>query len=318
MRKIEVTDWTIPGSDDQPIYGSTHWPDPSMLLEHERPRGVLICCHGFKGYKDYGFFPALCHAAAQAGLLAHRFNFSHSGMTNQIETFEHPNLFEKDTWGRQVEDLTLVSSIAHCVRRFPDEDSWDLHDPEIPVIYFGHSRGGVTTTLTAARSFATGFYGRFWQAYGGSPPAGLITAAAPDYACNLDDLAKDQLRAEGRLLSPSGRTGQQLYVGRDWLGEIERDPELYDPTLAAAHIKCPMLILHGDDDDTVSIDCAKNLHKAATPNSELAIIQGANHVFNAPNPMPADTATDELAPQTRALIQHSIDFAIRCCERHKS
>lgn len=278
MNEIRVTDWTFPGSDDQPIYGNTHLPDGDAI-------GVLICAHGFKGYKDYGFLPLLCQQAARAGLIAMRFNFSHSGMTNQIDRFERPDLFEKDRWGRQVADLATVLDNAVS---------------DQPVVVFGHSRGGVTSTLFSGRSPQESL-------------AGLITAAAPDYACKHDDLVKDQLRAEGRLLSPSGRTGQDLYVGLDWLEEIEKDPERLDPTLAAMRVKCPLLILHGDADETVPVQCARNLHKAATPHSELVIIKGANHVFNCPNPLPAQTPLSQLTPQNRELIERSIEFTLRCC-----
>lgn len=286
MPDTRVTEWTLPGSDGQPIFGNTHWP-----TEQAHAQGVLICCHGFKGYKDYGFFPRLCQHAAAQGLVAMRFNFSHSGMTKLIETFDRPDLFEKDRWGRQIEDLREVFEDAAPMLA-------------LPRVVFGHSRGGVTSTLFAGHD-------RPMQL------AGLITAAAPDYACNLDDLVKDQLRAEGRLLSPSGRTGQRLYVGLDWLEEIEIDPERYDPVRAASQINCPMLILHGDQDDTVPLDCAHHLHRAATPRSELAIIEDANHVFNCSNPLPADTPLAECPAPTREMIARSIDFAMHCCRASK-
>jgi len=281
MGEINPSAWQIPGSDGRPIYGNTHRPD-------HPPVGALICCHGFKGYKDYGFFPVLCERAARRGLIAHRFNFSHSGMTHDYERFENPELFEKDRWGRQIEDLGIV--LNHL-----------LAGSDLPTVIFGHSRGGVTSTL---------YCGNHAQ----RPIAGMITAGAPNYACKLDDLVKDQLRAEGRLLSPSGRTGQDLYVGLDWLEEIERDPEFYDPALAAAQIKCPMLILHGDDDETVPLNCARSLHQAATPYSRLEIIEGANHVFNCPNPVPDDVTYEQLPKQTRQMIDLSVAFAVRCCE----
>lgn len=310
---IKVTEWQVPGSDGQPIFGNTHWPDDSKLSDAKAPLGVLICCHGFKGYKDYGFFPRLCDAAAAKGMLAHRFNFSHSGMTNRVEQFERPDLFEKDTWSTQIHDLTVMRAVAWHVRRFPGQHSWDYTD-EVPVVYFGHSRGGVTTTLTTGRSFGKEFYSRYWREHGGYSPAGLITAAAPDYACKLDDLQRDQLRAEGRLLSPSGRTGQDLYVGLDWLEEIERDPELFDPVLAAAYIKCPTLIIHGSGDQTVPVQCAQNLHRAATPHSRLEIIENASHTFNCPNPVPTDLAYADLPYATRRMIELSVDFAVECCK----
>jgi pimeloyl-ACP methyl ester carboxylesterase len=281
MSEIRVTDWTIPGSDGQPVYGNTHRPGGDEVI------GVFICCHGFKGYKDYGFIPALCQHAASQGLIAVRFNFSHSGITRKIETFEKPNLFERDRWGRQIEDLREVFDDAASLLA-------------LPRVVFGHSRGGVTSLLFASH-------------HQPSSLAGLITTAAPDYACGLDDLAKDELRREGRLLSPSGRTGQKLYVGREWLDEIERDPEWYDPVLAAAHLQCPTLMIHGDADETVPITCAHRLHEAATSNSTLSIVEGANHVFNAANPTPADTPLEQLPLATQHLIQESVAFAVRSC-----
>ncbi len=95
------TDWTIPGSNAEPIIGNCHRSEGEAA-------GVILLAHGFKGYKDYGMFPRLAEAMAAAGLIAHRYNFSHSGMTNRIETFERPDLFERDTWNRQVEDETRV------------------------------------------------------------------------------------------------------------------------------------------------------------------------------------------------------------------
>ena len=280
MKPCKVTNWTLPGSDEQAIYGNTHWP-------HSEAKGTLICCHGFKGYKDYGFIPLLCEQASQAGLISIRFNFSHSGMTNEIERFERPDLFEKDRWSRQIDDLKTVFGTAV---------------PGQPTVVFGHSRGGVTSTLFAGQSPQGSL-------------AGLITAAAPDYSCKMDDLAKDQLRAEERLCSPSGRTGQDLYVGLDWLEEIESAPDCYDPVRAAASVRCPMLIIHGDEDETVPTQCGHNLHQAASPNSELAIIQGANHVFNCNNPQPAETPIEQLTPQTRELVNRSVNFALNCIDR---
>jgi alpha-beta hydrolase superfamily lysophospholipase len=279
MGEIKTTNWTVPGSDGHAIYGDTHWPEGG-------PIGVLICCHGFKGYKDYGFFPLLCDHAAARGLVAVRFNFSHSGMTNRVETFEHPELFEQDRWGRQVEDLRTVYEHTNL-------------PADLPRVVFGHSRGGVTSTLFAGRTAPEQL-------------TGLITAAAPDYACKMDDLVRDQLRAEGRLLSPSGRTGQDLYVGLGWLEEIENDPEWFDPVRAAANIACPLLVLHGDADDTVAHACAKRLCEVATQ-SELAIIPGANHVFNSPNPLSVDTPADALPQATAELIERSLVFAETRC-----
>ena len=72
---MQVTDWTICGAEGETIFGNTHLPPPGIA-----PVGHLIIAHGFRGYKDYGILPVIAHHASRAGLLAHRFNFSHSGI----------------------------------------------------------------------------------------------------------------------------------------------------------------------------------------------------------------------------------------------
>ncbi len=268
--------WCIPGANGEVILGDVHVPDTE-------PRGVLVICHGFKGYKDYGFFPRLAEAASAAGMIAHRFNFSHSGMTNHVATFERPDLFERDTWGFQISDL---ESVIGAIR------AGTLAGRDRPIVVFGHSRGGVTALLAVAR---------------GLDVAGVIAAAAPDTCCNLDESQKAMLRRKGFLPSPSSRTGQELRVGRAWLDEIDADPPKFDPRLAIATIKNPVLLIQGDADETVPLSCAQALKAAAGDRVELLVIAGANHTFNAANPMVGEMpkATSQMFD---AVIRHSFSL----------
>ena len=284
-----VEEWSLAGADGEPILGDTHRP----LGSGRAAAGALIICHGFKGYKDYGFLPRLAEAAADAGLVAHRFNFSHSGMTRNVETFERPELFEGDTWGKQVEDLRRV------LEHFAGEG--------LPFVIFGHSRGGVTALLTAARL----------EAEGERKLAGVVTAASPADTQRLTEEQAEILRRAGRIASPSGRTGQTLYVGAGWLAEIEADAAsgggggAFDPLRAAGALTVPLLQLHGDADETVSVlDLSR--YGDAAPAGERVVIEGATHVFNAPNPMPA---VDEQppVPQTAELLERVVGFVRRCC-----
>ena len=274
------TAWSISGADGQTILGHTHEPETESC-------GVLVICHGFKGYKDYGFFPFLAASAAKRSLTAHRFNFSHSGMTNDIETFERPDLFEADTWGKQVDDLkAVVDAIETGV----------LQGSSLPLVLFGHSRGAVTSLLFASRQLVE--------------MAAVVAAASPHQACFLDEDQKKQLRQHGFLESPSSRTGQDLRLGRVWLDEIEADPSTWDPLRAVDSIPCPILLIHGDDDQTVHITSAQTLAHAAGEKATLSVIEGASHTFNAPNPLPLN----ETPPQeTQRLVDLTCDFALQCC-----
>jgi len=275
-----LTDWTLTGSDDQPIIGSTHRPDRD-------PRGTIIICHGFKGYKDYGFFPRLSERACDAGLIAHRFNFSHSGMTNQTDRFEHPELFERDTWSKQVADLQTVH---RAVKRD------DLAYGGGPVFWFGHSRGGVTVLNAAAR------------AVGDDAPHKLIVAATPSSQCRLSDEHLDRLERDGYMLSPSNRTGQTLRVGKQWLDDIREHGDALNPRVSIAQIGLPTLLIHGEDDPTVPVIEARELLEASGNRARLVVIPEAQHTFNCPNPLPAP---DDEPHATRQMIDATITFALQ-------
>jgi alpha-beta hydrolase superfamily lysophospholipase len=281
-----IKSWSIPGAESEPILGDTHIPEAVA-------KGVIIIAHGLKGYKDYGMFPVLARACADAGLIAHRFNFSHSGMTNEIDTFARPDLFERDTWNKQVHDCrAVVEAVA----------SGELDGAGLPYVLFGHSRGGVTALLTA---------GRFADDASFPQPMGIVTAATPSWCNPLSDEEAGELLQTGFLQSPSARTGQDLRIGRAFLQEQLGDPAGHDLPALASRIHCATLIIHGSDDPTVPVECAEDLRKALGERSNERVIGGGDHVFNTPNPMPPDAAP---SPQLQDLLDATVHFAVSVCD----
>lgn len=277
--------WSIAGSAGEPILGIEH--APGGAASADGPRAVVIMAHGFKGYMDYGFLPRLARRLAAAGSVVHRFNFSHAGMTRAIDTFERPELFEADTWDRQVEDLAAIDrAIA----------AGELAGAGRPTIRFGHSRGGTAIVLAEGRGAIDG-------------TAGMITAASPADAVRLDDETRARLRTDGFLESPSSRTGQVLRVGRAWLDAIEADPVAHDPLVMAGRCRVPWLLVHGGDDPTVPAADADRLAAAAGGAAETVVIPGANHVFDTPNPLPDSAAA---SPALERLIDACTTFIDDC------
>lgn len=276
--------WSVPGADEQTILGNSHAPETE-------PRGVVLLAHGFKGYKDYGMFPRLAMACADAAFIAHRFNFSHSGMTNAIETFERPDLFERDTWNNQVLDLMAV---LEAVRR------GTIAGAGLPLVMFGHSRGGVATLLTAGR-----LAGQADQLQ----PAGVVTAAAPSTCLSMSETDASRLLDDGYLESPSARTGQVLRIGRGFLQEQHDEPTGHDLIALVGEIACPILAVHGDRDPTVPAESAGQISEAARDGQAL-IIDDGDHVFNTSNPMAA-AATPSI--QLQQLLGALVAFARRVC-----
>ncbi|MCG7408547.1 alpha/beta hydrolase [Paenibacillus sp. ACRRX] len=85
---------------------------PHLSLGDAPQSGVLIICHGFKGFKDWGFFP---HTAAQlaekTGLMTVCFNFSHNGIGSDLLTFSEPEKFAINTYTYEQEDLTALLAL---------------------------------------------------------------------------------------------------------------------------------------------------------------------------------------------------------------
>ncbi len=272
------------GAEGEPILGNCHHPQGD-------PHGIVLIAHGFKGYKDYGMLPVIAAAFADAGFIAHRFNFSHSGMTNEIETFARPDLFCADTWNKQVADVWTVIQATH---------HGDLAGARLPQVLFGHSRGGVSVLLTA---------GRFATDPSFPAPRGIVTAAAPSSCNSLTDEQIEQLMRDGYLVSPSSRTGQELRVGRGYVQEQLETPMMHDLLSLVSSIRCRLLVIHGARDETVPVRCAQELSAAAL-RAQTLVIEDADHVFNTPNPVSEGALP---SPALAQLIEAATQFAQRCC-----
>ena len=172
----------------------------------------------------------------------------------------------------------------------------------LPMVLFGHSKGGVSVLLTA---------GRYAGDDGVSQPAGVASVSAPSTCNSLTDQQQQSIAEHGFLLSPSSRTGQELRIGRIYLTEQLDDPHNHDLLKTAGRIACPVLIVHGELDPTVPAACAGQIAAACRGEPKVDIVTGADHVFNTPNPFPADA---EVSPQLDAMLTGVGNFAVLCCE----
>lgn len=271
-----TTDWTIKNARNLDIIGNSEHPASP-------PKACLLLLHGFKGYKDYGFIPVLARALADDGILVHRFNFSCSGMTNQISTFERPDLFAQDTWNRQVEDVHCIIDGIH---------TGAIDGAGLPLFIAGHSRGGATTLLTAGRDPSMHL-------------AGIITINAVDRCNGLSDEQQRALLEDGSMTTPSARTGQDLPINASWLQEQLDNPASHDVLSLCTSIKVPSIVLQGTDDPGVPFEAAERI--AAGLGTCVHAIQSADHVLNTANPAPAD---GQISPQLGEVIQIIRKFVI--------
>jgi len=60
-------------------------------IQSQRPKPIVIFCHGYKGFKDWGAWDLVAKSFANAGFFFLKFNFSHNGGTVE-QPMDFPDL----------------------------------------------------------------------------------------------------------------------------------------------------------------------------------------------------------------------------------
>ena len=226
---------------------------------------VIIICHGFKGFKNWAFFPVFAESLALADYIALTFNFSRNGVGPDLQNFTELDKFEKNTYSHEIEDLKcIVDAVAS------GDIGRGLINPE-KIGLMGHSRGGGIAILYAQNdprinSLVT------WSAI----------ANVERYTPEQKKLWKNQKYLEFE----NKRTGQLMRVGSELLDDIEKNSSKLNILAAAEKLEAPTLLIHGQEDESVPVEEAQIIYDhLASPNKELMIIEGGTHTFGARHPM---------------------------------
>jgi pimeloyl-ACP methyl ester carboxylesterase len=232
---------------------------------------LVIFAHGFKGFKDWGAHNLVASYFAEHGFRYLKFNFSHNGTTADKPTdFADLIAFSDNTFSIELEDLRAVIDFV-CNGSFM---------PIVTGVYLiGHSMGGGISIIETAED---------------SRVKKLITfASISDFGNLWPKEAEKQWKLSGIMYMANKRTGQEMPLKSTMLDDLRNNPGRLDILAKAAHIKQPWLIVHGDEDTTVPLAHAKELHKA-NKQSKLTVIKGGDHTFSATQPYPKDTLPKEL------------------------
>lgn len=238
--------FTIKSKERLPIRGDLEVPRGA--------RALVIVIHGFKGFKDWGFFPWLAEVLCSGRFAVCRFNMSRSGIGENRETFDRLDLFADDTYSTQLDDLGSV--VRHCQNRVA-----------LPTFLIGHSRGGGVAILGA-------------QAVPNL--RGLVTWNAIARADSWDAATKRRWRSEGHLDVINTRTQQNMRLSTRLLDDVEAHH--FDILGAASRLAVPLLAVHGGRDDTVPPAASEEI-AAVAPDASRVMIQNAGHTYNAIHPL---------------------------------
>jgi uncharacterized protein len=239
------------------------------VFSHGATTSVLVL-HGFKGFYKWAFFPRVAEAICKAGTNAISFNFSGSGVGEDLESFTELDAFRSDSYTRQLDDLMQIVQV------------------------FGHSRGGAVALLHAVRSERVG---------------ALATWAAISDVLRWSKDDVRRWRERGYVDVPNVRTGQILQLDTTLLDEVDQlGNSALDLIAAARRMRAPWLIVHGTGDETVGFAEAERLSDAAPPETtQLLLIEKASHTFDVKHPLVGSSqALDRALEYTVAFYREKL------------
>ncbi|WP_245582997.1 alpha/beta hydrolase family protein [Paenibacillus daejeonensis] len=223
---------------------------------------VLLLIHGFKGFKDWGFFPFAAEHFALQNWAVVTFNLSHNGVN--VTDFDELDKFGRNTYSREQEDIAAITA-ALSDGKLPMSEYLDADQ----LFVVGHSRGGGNAVLFAAdhpdlvRGVVT------WNGVG---RADLFTAEF-----------REQVLRDGVGYVANARTKQDMPIESVFFEDLDQHQERFNIPERLAGMSTPVLCIQGLQDSERLVNGFRTLQQAA-PQHRFAELAGADHTFGAKHP----------------------------------
>lgn len=246
-----------------------------FLNKNQSPKPVVIFCHGFKGFKDWGAWHLVAENFAENNFVFLKFNFSYNGIGSEnLTEFTNLEAFSKNTYSKELDDLENVLEYVLS-------DDFCVPETEVDksrIYLVGHSRGGgIVATKTAESNEVK--KAALWASISTFDRFGTPESVV-------------QWKEEGVRNYPNMRTGQDMFISYSFYEDFDKNRSRLDIEKAVSTIEKPLLIAHGTSDEAVGYSHALRL-KNCCKQGELLTIENGNHVFGAMHPwkenyLPAD------------------------------
>ncbi len=279
---VTIKNKIVAGRHNKPILTDMFYKNDGVL------KPVVVFCHGYKGFKDWGGWNLMAETFANKGFFFVKFNFSHNGGTVE-QPIDFPDLeaFGNNNYTKELDDLASVLDWL-CNDRTLKKDA-DLNDVNL----IGHSRAGGIVTIKAEEDSRI--------------KSVVSLAGVCDYGKRTATIGNlEQWRKEGVKYVLNGRTKQQMPHYYQFYEDFAQNKERLSIKRAVSNLKVPYLIVHGDKDTSVKINEALSL-KQWSANSQFEVIKGADHVFNTRHPW----ESTNLSPALDEVIKKIVIFLKR-------
>ena len=252
--------------------------------ENSNQKPLILFCHGFKGFKDWGHFNLIADEFAKKNFILLKFNFSFNGGTfeNPID-FPDLEAFGNNNHSKELDDVSQVV-------KYVQSESIALPYWNGKIYILGHSKGGGLVSVAASQN---------------SEITKLATwASISDF--NYAIPKGDKLltwKDEGVQFIKNGRTKQNMPIYYQFVRDLQTNSRKLSIQKAVENLEIPHLIIHGTLDDSVDIKNARLL-KLWNNDAHFFEIENANHVFNGKHPW----TQNNLPEETVKAIEKTVEF----------
>lgn len=263
----------------RPILYDLYYPDNETAIP------LVVFCHGYKGFKDWGAWHLVAKLFAEAGFGFLKFNFSHNGGTvSQPIDFPDLEAFAENNFSLELEDLNRILDGV-------DNGSVVLTKKVSSISLIGHSRGSGIVLIKAEED----------------PRVQKVVtwAGVSDYKSRFQENTPqfDHWKKSGITYVENSRTKQQLPHNFQFYEDFKSNEFRFTISRAVKNLKIPQLIVHGIADPTVSVKEAEVIH-SWNAKSQLELIPNGDHVFGAKHPWEEEILPEHL----KKVANITIDF----------
>jgi pimeloyl-ACP methyl ester carboxylesterase len=288
-RNTTITELTIDNGESRPLSVDLH------TGAERRALPVVIMCHGFLGYKRWGFFPYLSERLAASGLHVLTVSFSMNGVEDDTGLVTRPEEFARNTVSREVDDLTRVCQYVrsgHLPVDIDETSGWGL---------FGYSRGAAVTMIVAPRF---------------DEIETLVTWATPSRLDRYSPRRKEQWKRDGALIFRDSRAAAPLSLAYSYYEDIAENWGDVDLPGLASTLGIPHLMVHCRRDAAVTLgEAMELLRRCRTDAVQLRIVEGCGHSFGVTHPM---NGTSEELEQAVSLTRDWLARTLHGNERSRT
>jgi uncharacterized protein len=259
----------------------------SYGYENLESRSCLIFVHGFKGFKDWGFFPYSGNYFAERGYFVLSFNFSHNGIGENLTEFTELDKFADNTFSLELEELNEV--IDAYLNSFFGIRS----NSKIGLV--GHSRGGGEALIVSSQRKEI--------------EAVALWASVSNFNRYTERQAEEWMK-NGVFEILNSRTNQLMKLNVSLLDDIESNKDgMLNLETAARNLNNPLLIVHGEQDLSVPINEGEQIYSWSNKElTEIFRIPATGHTFNITHPFAgSNTKFDSVLEKTLNFFNKNLN-----------